>query len=119
MTVILLDPIAKPRMTRRDKWDKRSIVNRYWAFKDELVLECKKQNFVLPDKYTVDFCIEMPKSWSEKKKNKLDGTPHQQRPDLDNLLKAINDCLKDEDSCIYQINAAKHWSTVGKIIFHI
>ena len=28
-----ITPVAKPRMTKRDKWLKRSVVEKYWEFK--------------------------------------------------------------------------------------
>ena len=118
MIELLIDPVAKPRMTRRDIWAKRVCVERYWAFKDALINLCKQQDFVLGDKYKVEFLIKMPDSWSKKRKFLMEGKPHQQKPDLDNLLKAVNDCLKVDDKYIYSIDATKSWWKEGKIIFY-
>lgn len=112
-------PVAKPRMTRRDIWAKRTIVNKYYAFKDELNKLAKDKKFKLPDKYRVEFLMPMPESWSVKKKLEFVGGPHKCRPDLDNLLKAINDCLlPKEDSMVWCIEASKIWWDEGKIIFY-
>jgi Holliday junction resolvase RusA-like endonuclease len=106
-------PCAKPRMTVGDRWKSRPIVEKYWRFKDELRLLCP--DLVLPGSYQVEFTFPMPQSWSQKKKVAYDGQPHQSRPDLDNLLKALNDCLMDEDSYIWDVRATKIWGQEGCI----
>ncbi len=118
MTEFLIAPVAKPRMTRSDVWKKRPCVMKYWSFKDRLVIAAKAQGFVLGDRYGVVFYIEMPGSWSEKKRKLYDGKPHQQKPDLDNLIKSVNDCLKSEDASVHDIEASKIWWKEGKIIFY-
>ena len=116
MIELMIDPVAKPRMTSSDRWRHRNVVDKYFNFKDAVVGLCNLTRFVLPDKYKVEFFIRMPASWSKWRKIDMEGRPHQQKPDLDNLVKSINDCLKVEDSTIYYIEASKHWSTQGKII---
>lgn len=113
---ICIDPVPKPRMTSADRWKHRPIVDRYFGFKDNILMICNGMRFVLADKYKVIFYIAMPKSWSIWKKNDMLGKPHQQKPDLDNLVKSINDCLKVEDKTIYEIQASKFWAEKGKII---
>ena len=105
-------------MTQRDKWSHRPIIDRYWAFKDQLVLLAKQQNFILGDRYGVTFFIPMPDSWSKKKKEDMIGKPHQNKPDLDNICKACQDCLKTNDATVYEIEASKLWWDEGKIIFY-
>jgi Holliday junction resolvase RusA-like endonuclease len=111
---IKIKPIAKPRMTRRDKWLKppRKCVSEYWAFKDEL----NKHNIYIDDSLNITFMIAMPKSWSKKKKRIFAGTPHKQRPDADNLVKSVLDCLLKEDSHVYKIHAEKYWDYDDKIM---
>ena len=118
MTILKIDPVAKPRMTRRDIWKKRPVVARYYEFKDELKRLCKKEDFELPDSYMVEFLIKMPDSWSEKRKKAMVGKPHQQKPDIDNLLKALNDCLKVDDKFVWHIEASKIWWDEGQIIIY-
>ena len=108
-------PIAKPRMTKSDKWKHRKIVEDYWKFKDEIKKICLINDFKLSDKYRIRFVLPMPQTWASKKKALCYGAPHKQRPDLDNLIKAINDCLHDEDSGVYYIEASKIWGTSGYI----
>ncbi len=110
-----LTPIPKPRMTQRDVWAKRPCVLRYRAFCDELRLHAKAQGFTLPERFAIRFWMPMPKSWSEAKKAKMLHKPHQQKPDLSNLLKAVEDALLDEDERIYEVHASKRWAAIGAI----
>jgi len=111
-----LRPIPKPRMTVRDKWAHRPIVDRYFMFKDALHLLANKQKFVLPDEYEIVFYLEMPKSWGKKKKVEYLGKPHQAKPDLDNLVKAFQDALVCEDMRVYKTLSEKYWSDNDLIV---
>ena len=108
--------VAKPRMVRSDRYRKRSVVERYWAFKDLINLAAKNQNFTLGECFYAIFEIEMPKSWSKKKKDTLDGKPHQQKPDGDNLIKSVQDSMLQEDSHIWKFSAEKRWAKKNRII---
>ena len=101
-------PVPKPRMTQRDSWKKRPIVLRYYAFKDEVNLQ--KGDFEFPE-YGAEvwFFLPMPKSWSEKKKQEFNNQPHQQKPDIDNLGKALFDALLEEDCRIWSCKYVKIW----------
>jgi Holliday junction resolvase RusA-like endonuclease len=60
----------------------------------------------------------MPESWSNKKKISMCGTPHKNKPDLDNILKFIMDTLlPDGDQNVHTIVARKIWDYEGKIVF--
>jgi Holliday junction resolvase RusA-like endonuclease len=111
-----IDPIAKPRMTSSDRWQKREVVQRYYAFKDELRLLARQKNYKIGNRLDISFILPIPKSKSEKEKEKLDSTPHLQKPDLDNLIKAFLDALLENDSKIWLIHAYKLWGKKGKII---
>ncbi len=106
-------PVPKPRMTRSDAWKKRPAVVRYFAFKDEL--RGLVRGSLEPDVSLV-FYLPMPKSWSEKKRVAMCGSPHQKKPDIDNLIKAFLDALCDDDSYVYAIRAEKYWAYDGKIV---
>lgn len=116
---IAINPIGKPRMTRRDKWtdaDKgkgRPAVLRYFAYKEELIL--KLPNFEVPKEFEILFEIEPPKSYSQKKRAALLGTPHQLKPDIDNLLKAFLDTLCEDDSFVWKVTMSKVWAEQGGI----
>ena len=77
-------PCSKPRMTRADKWKKRQCVTKFFAFRDAIKLS-SIHNIAL-ESFDIEFYIQMPKSWSKKKKAKMNGEPHKQRPDLDNYI---------------------------------
>lgn len=111
---IEIDPIGKPRMTKADRWKGRECVERYWTYKDELKL--RLPHYVLPQCLTVEFQLPMPDSWSEKRKQMLEGQPHQQKPDLDNLLKAWMDVFTESDAYVAEIHARKTWARTGAII---
>jgi Holliday junction resolvase RusA-like endonuclease len=115
VSIILdINPVPKPRQTRADKWKQRPSVLRYRAFADELRLKLPR-DFDFNGKSIV-FTLEMPKSWSKKKKAQMDATPHEQTPDLDNLLKALLDAHMSDDSCISLIGRLeKVWGYQGSI----
>jgi Holliday junction resolvase RusA-like endonuclease len=118
MTEFIVNPVAKPRMTRRDVWAHRGCVDHYYVYKDLLVFATKKKKFILPDSFKVEFFMPMPFTWSEKKKLLMLGKPHQQRPDLDNLVKGLLDALRSEDKYIWHVDASKIWWEEGKIIIY-
>lgn len=105
-------PNTKPRMTQRDKWKKRPCVLQYHAFKDEVRL--KKVD--LPEAYHIIFILPIPESWSKKKKAAMDGQPHKQTPDKDNLEKALLDAIYGDDSHKWDGRVTKIWGKVGQII---
>lgn len=107
-------PIGKPRMTRRDVWKKRLIVQRYYVFKDELNLQARAMKYAVGEILFISFYLPMPDSWSKKKQALMAGTKHQQKPDIDNLLKGFMDALAVDDAYIWQVMASKYWSAVGE-----
>lgn len=66
-----------------------------------------------PIKLTLRAIIEMPKSWSKKKKADLNGRLHCQKPDSDNCIKAICDGLNNiaftDDQQVAAIEMEKRW----------
>jgi Holliday junction resolvase RusA-like endonuclease len=107
MVVINIAPIPKPRMTKRDKWARRPCVVEYFAYKDALIAVGIRDE-LRSGNVSMGFYLAMPDSWSAKKKRAMDGKPHQQKPDLDNLVKGVLDCL-DSDAHIHEIKAWKCW----------
>lgn len=106
-------PCPKPRMTRSDKWNRRAPVLRYRAFCDEVRLY--KVQLPAAGAHVV-FVIPMPSSWSAKKRQAMNGKPHQQKPDKDNLEKALLDALFDDDSHIWDSRVSKIWGEEGAIV---
>lgn len=105
-------PVPKPRQTQSDRWKKRPVVMRYRAFCDDL----RARNCTLPESGShVTFHMPMPASWSKKKRAEMLGQPHQQKPDVDNLTKAVLDAVLKDDSGVWDIRTTKRWSDIGCI----
>lgn len=114
----LITPVAKPRQSRRDKWlnPPRECVGQYRRFANT----CRLQKVELPFCGAhVTFILPMPDSWSDKKKKNMDGYRHIQKPDLDNLIKALGDAIYSDDSKIWDLHATKRWGRTGKIIIEV
>lgn len=108
-----ITPVGKPRMTQRDKWKVRPPVQRYRDFCDELRLQLP--GYELGISLNIKFYIAMPKSWSKKKRAEMNGTYHDQKPDVDNLAKAFMDAFKSEDKHVAVLHAEKYWAEHGSI----
>jgi Holliday junction resolvase RusA-like endonuclease len=104
--------MGAPRQTQRDRWKKRPVIERYHAFRDELRLQWTKE---LPHSLRLVFFLPMPPSWSKKKQAGTLHTPHDQKPDIDNLVKAVLDTLSKEDKQVWRVYAEKYWDVEGAI----
>ena len=113
---VVIDPVAKPRMTRSDRWKKRPCVVRYRAYSNRLREAALLQKYVPANELIMQFHIKMPVSWSKKKKEQMRNKPMQSRPDIDNLEKSILDSLfPNEDSAVWKVCASKRWADVGSV----
>ena len=125
----LLDviPMGAVRMTKSDKWKtnpnhtdplkrQRKVVGEYFNYKNTIVWQSKSMNFELKNYLDCVFLIPMPETWSKKKKEKMNGLPHTQKPDTDNLVKGLKDALKKDDSDVWWEKAEKRWAYKGSII---
>ena len=102
-------PMGKPRMTQQDKWKKRPPVVRYHAFSDEVRMQTAHIDFGDPIEVSWKAYLPMPKSWTAKKKAELTGQRHRQKPDRDNIDKAILDSLFKEDCRVSGGRLDKYW----------
>jgi Holliday junction resolvase RusA-like endonuclease len=111
-----ITPVAKPRMTQRDKWKDppRPAVAKYRAFCDEALLI---HRIILPHEGAhITFGLPMARSWSKARKAAHDGEKHQQSPDLSNLVKALEDACYLDDSVIWHYGSLrKVWAREGYI----
>lgn len=106
-------PMGAVRMNKADAWKKRPVVLRYFRFKDDL--RASGLN-TIPEGGKIIFRLPMPASWSGKRKREADGKPHTQKPDLDNMLKAVLDTIYEEDCHIWNIGGLeKYWAYEGSI----
>lgn len=51
-----------------------------------------------------------------KKRQEMTGKPHQQKPDKDNLEKALMDAIYADDAHIWDSRVTKRWGEAGQII---
>ena len=63
-----------------------------------------------------DICCAYACQLEQKKREQMNGRPHQQRPDIDNYLKSLMDAVLEEDSHIWHVAARKIWGEQGAII---
>lgn len=113
---LMINPRGKPRMVKSDAWKKRKVVMEYWAWKELLLKEAEHVCLPdLPEEFKVTFYVEMPDSWSKRKKQEYDGKPHKSKPDWDNMAKALQDCLCKSDSHVHDVHVKKRWSYHGYI----
>lgn len=110
-----IDPMGAVRMNAKTMFLKNKSGDRarkYLTYKNKL----KELGIILTNTPEVIFEIKMPDSWSLKKKHAMNGEPHQQKPDIDNLIKGLFDAVLKEDKQIYKVTAKKRWATEGSII---
>ena len=66
-----------------------------------------------PVAVTISVWYDMPMSWPKYKKTQQKGLPHTQKPDIDNLIKAILDGLNgaawEDDAQVCKVTASKRW----------
>jgi len=108
-----IPPCPKPRMTQADKWRKRQSVMKFFAFRDAVrqwPRETMHNKILEMESFEIEFHVPMPKSWPKWRKECTNGTPHQQRPDLDNYLKAWKDSVYEEDAIVWRVKASKLWT---------
>ena len=112
MPLIKITPQPAPRINYKATWTKPA--QRYFAYCNQLRYLYNQE---LPASLHIIFYMPMPASWSKKKRQLMLARPHRQRPDLDNLIKAVLDALdKGNDAYVYQIYASKHWAETGALI---
>ena len=74
----------------------------------------------LPVSVQVEASYPMPKSWSKKQRDATRGTYCENKPDIDNLLKAILDAgnggvIWSDDKSIVSVVACKRWADTGGV----
>ena len=107
-----INPISKPRMTKRDHWLTRPAVLKYWDYKQQV----RNSGITLPEGNShVTFILPMPKSWGRKKRDLMRGDHHKQKPDVDNLIKGLLDAVFDDDSHVWDVRITKLWGDFGEI----
>jgi Holliday junction resolvase RusA-like endonuclease len=112
-------PMGAVRMNRADRWRKRPVVLQYFQFIDRLREQAKDLKFELGKTFNAVYFLPMPDSWSNKKKEKMNGSIHESKPDTDNITKGIKDALRENDSDIWWEKAEKRWAYKGSILIYV
>lgn len=109
-----LTPVPAPRQVRKDAWNPSPAVQRYRAFRDEVQ---RIHHIQIPRPFHhVIFVLEMPPSWSKAKRLAMEGQLHDQKPDRDNLEKALLDSVYGEDCHVADGRVTKLWGSKDLII---
>lgn len=116
MIIFDVIPVSKPRMSQRDKWMERDATAAYWAYKEELGYKAKLKKFILGTCIDMIFVLPFKKTHSESKRKEIDGKVHQEKPDIDNLVKGFFDALTTDDSKIWHVSARKFWGDHGAVV---
>ncbi len=109
--------VPKPRQTQADRWKKRPAVMRAREYSDKLRDLGVTIN---PDGFWIEFVFAVPKSIPKKERaRRLSGDRrHEQKPDLDNLIKQVLDSLFKEDSVVWSGGGEKVWGEEDLIRVH-
>ena len=116
-------PFAKqrPRFSRRSG---RTFTPEATVRFETLVSQIAAENFLQPldgpVRITIQADFEPAASWSKKRKAECLGQAHVQRPDLDNIAKAVCDGLNRvafrDDSQIAEMMVIKRWGPEAKTV---
>jgi len=89
-------PLAKPRMTQKDRHSPSRAVMRYWGYAD-LVRLAGRQAVLTPSATPIllacAFHMPFPRSYSKAKRRDLVGRPHTLKPDIKNMIAGVEDSL--------------------------
>lgn len=117
-------PLKRPRFAFKTKHVYDSQLNEKNEARLQLSLQHKRQPLYEGAIWLdVVFFMQIPTSYSKKKKESLVGEPHVGTPDLSNLVKWLEDCcakiLFDDDKTINEITAKKIYGEVARTEFII
>ncbi len=121
--VFIIDPIGKPDGAGRKSRGRRGIAlrwQRFYAYRD--LIRVLARRWRPAEVCGLEFQIAMPASWSAAGKAQMNGRPHRQKPDLDNLHKAFFDCFNHlenwDDQLVWKYDPPpmKVWAHEGRII---
>jgi len=111
-------PASRPRVTRWSTF----FPKKYTQFKEDMVMALTNTTFIPSTKLIyaqLDFYVQIPKSWSKKKKTLKNGRYCDNNADIDNYCKAILDSLEgtyyENDKQIVMIRARKFYSETPRI----
>ncbi len=103
--------MGKPRMTKKDHWERRPVTDRYWTQCDLLRFPFGLTRF---HKFQSALRLDMTVYFKTPQKSQW-GQPHREMPDIDNIWKGVADALFMDDKGIAFCNCAKYWSDVDAV----
>jgi|SRR5690606_1978065 len=113
-------PLKRPRFGNKQVWDSQ----RQLRVNTGIYLHSQHEGrplFKGPLQLECFFYIGVPASYSQKRRDKVLGTPHIYKPDLSNLIKLIEDIgtgiLYHDDALIYSLQAFKLYDQEGRTEF--
>lgn len=115
-------PFAKqrPRATRQGRVYTPKETVSFERTVGQIALQHFPQPLTGPVKITVWATFQPAKSWSKKKTAEHLNRPHTQRPDGDNLIKAILDGLNriafEDDAQVYEQTVRKIWGPTAQTV---
>lgn len=122
-------PVAKPRMTRRDRWMPSKAAARYWAWADIVKLTAKplfrRGPLFCPVLIEATFFLPIPASCARPERSRRAGTPHVLKPDIKNLIAGLEDALNgiawnDDSQIVGYEKCCKYWAhTPGLTILRV
>lgn len=111
-------PASRPKVYRYGLIKYGASYTRYRADMEALLPTMGITKMTGPLALEASFFVQMPKSWSKKKKAEHDGLFCQKNYDLDNLEKALYDALNGiayiDDSQIVRNSSEKVWAYEGR-----
>lgn len=118
-------PMGAVRTTQKQKFVDES-AKRYRIYKQQIAL-LVKQHIKAPSErpilVDITFYMPIPSSWSQKKKERMNGAVHRSKPDIDNMIKAFFDSLNKiawkDDNQVYEVHSKKVYSFNPGIGFEI
>lgn len=108
---IVINPMGAVRCNRSVAWKRTPSQEAYFAYKNRL--RTAFGDVTCPDEVKIIAYIKMPDSWSKKKKAALNGFPHRQKPDADNITKGVKDSLFKQDEAVWSESCKKFWAEKG------
>ena len=116
-------PLQRARATRKGFYDPQYQVKKNYAWEAQKFLPKDFIPINKPIRLEAVYYMKMPKSWSNKKKERFNTQPHTNHTDLSNMIKltedALNKILWEDDQFITNIIAAKEWAYEGKTLLQI
>lgn len=121
---------GKPYAKKRPRFSRR--IGRAFDPAENAVAEASIGNIAVglfpvpfegPVQIEVVCTFAIPKSWSKAKRAAQMHRPHCQKPDGDNLLKAVKDALNRiawrDDGQVYDARVRKVWGLVDQTVVHV